>query len=204
MSWQEIRNSLFQVCGSLLEPHGYRFVSARAGYERASTSERRGVYLVLVASPHGNHSVQPWCGVRNNTIEKIFHRTSGVDKRYQSSYTTINVGEGHWYLNTREEQQHAAAKLREFIQGVALPFLGKEYSYSDYSALLNTDRDGRCPFHGNAENRCHYGLIAAKLSGDPRFEELKRQYSDFLRRTNRGFYYPRFEEFLKDIDGQIF
>jgi hypothetical protein len=145
--------------------------------------------------------LRAWCGVRNNSIEERFHRTSGVDKKYRANYTTINIDCGeYWYLNTEKEIKDAIAKATKFIREKAIPFLEKEYSIQDYCELLNTNPGGSCAYHGNRENRCHYGLIAAKFVADPRYEQWKGIYSEFLRSTNSGFYYPRFEKLLADLD----
>ena len=195
------------------EIHGYRRVRHLPGAARlqaresprrlrkSSPSDRRGVYIILVASKHGNYMLRVWCGVRNNAIEERFHKTSGVDEKHRANYTTINLGGGElWYLNTEKEIVQAVAGAKRFITNTAIPFLAKTYSDQDYCRLLNTNPRGRCPYHGNRENRCHYGLIAAKVTNDPGYEKLKRIYAEFLRSTNKGFYYPRFEKLIADLE----
>ena len=201
MAWDDTRSAVISSCGTLLEPRGYKLVKARDAFERSSTSERRGVYIMLVSTKHGNYKLRVWCGVRNKDIEERFHKTSGVDKKYQPSYTTINLDCGeYWSLNTEEEIAHAVANAKAFIDERAIPFLEENYSINDYCSLLNTNPSGKCPFHGNPENRCHYGLIAAKLAADPRYDELKATYTKFLMLTNNGFYYPRFQRLIADIE----
>ena len=204
MSWSDIKSSILGAAGELLEPHGYKLIKSRDSYEKLTPTGRLVIRLTLVASDVGNYSVRIGCGVRNDAIEDIFHRTSTVDKRCQSSTPTIIIGgDERWRLNTAEEQAVAIAGLQKYIQEAAIPFLQKAYSLQDFSDLLNTtNTDGRCPYHGSIW-RCHRGLIAAKLAGDPRFEELKRQYSGFLRVTSNGFYFPEFEKCLKNIDDPV-
>jgi hypothetical protein len=201
MGWAETRASVIAACSSRLQPHGYKFVKSRDGFEKAA-GDRWGFYLGLVASRYGTYSMKPWCGVRNAAIEEVFHRTSGVDGKWQATYTTINLGAGvRWPLDTAEEVAAAIEEVRRYVAGTALPFLEREYSYQDYSDLLNAaPTQWDCPYHGNPQNCCHYGLIAAKLAGDPRYERLRAVYAEYLRSTHDGFYYPRFEDLLKDLE----
>jgi len=94
MAWDHTRSLVIAACGTCLEPHGYKLVKSRDAFEKSSACERRGVYIMLVASKHGNYMLRVWCGVRNNAIEDRFHKTSGVDKKYRASYTTINL---YWF-----------------------------------------------------------------------------------------------------------
>jgi hypothetical protein len=199
--WDDTRSAVIAPCGARLEPQGYKFVRSRNAFELSSASERRAVCIILVASKHGNYMLQVWCGVRNNTIEECFHRTSGVNQKDRGLYTTINFDCGEYsYLNSVEEIAQAVTNVQRFITDTAIPFLEKEYSERDYSRLLNTNPSGICPYHGNPVNRCHYGLIAAKLAADPAYEQLRVDYAEYLRSTNKGFYHPRFERFVADLE----
>lgn len=201
MAWDDTRATVVAACATCLEPHGYKLVKSRDAFEKLSSAERRGVYIMFVASKHENYMVRVWCGVRNNEIEERFHRTSGVDKKYRAHYTTINLDCGeYWYLNSEKAISEAVANARRFITETAIPFLEKEYSVRDYCTMLNTNPRGICPYHGNAENRCHYGLIAAKLAADPGYKGLKAAYADYLQATNNGFYYSRFEKLIADLE----
>jgi hypothetical protein len=201
MAWDDTRSTVLAACDTCLEQHGYKLVKSRDAFEKSSASERRGVYIMLVASKHGNFKLRVWCGVRNNAIEERFHKTSGVDKKYRANYTTINLDCGeYWDLNSEKEIARAIGNAKRFITDTAIPFLEREYSAQDFSELLNTNPVGICPYHGNAENRCHYGLIAAKLAADPAYEDLKAAYAEYMRSTNKGFYFPRFEKLVEDLE----
>lgn len=201
MAWDDIRATVIAACGACLEPHGYKLVKSRDAFEKSSPSERRGVYILLVATNHGNYMLKVWCGCRNNAIEERFHKTSGVDKKQRANYTTINFNCGeYWRLNTDKEVAQAVENAKRFITDTAIPFLERDFSYRDYSQLLNTNPGENCRYHGNPQNRCHYGMIAAKFADDSAYEELKSIYSKFLRSTNKGFYYPRFEKLIADLE----
>jgi hypothetical protein len=202
MSWDDTRSQIIAECDVCVAPLGYKMVKSRDAFEKSSLTERRGIYIQLIATPHHNYSLSVWCGVRNNVIEERFHRTSGVDKKHHARYTTINRNSGNsWSLNSAIEIRVAIKHAKQFILETAIPFLEREYSYQDYCDLLNSNPSShRSPYHGNAEDRCHYGVIAARMAADPRYEELKTIYTNFLRSTNKGFYYPRFAKLVADLE----
>jgi hypothetical protein len=199
MKWDQIKSTITDGCSSVLTPLGYRYVASRNAYEKSSALERRSVLLNFVATKHPSYSVTLWCGMRNEEMERLFHRTSGVEK-HQSTYMTTNFVCGRWHVNTEEEIAEAIGNCRELVNSKCLPFLEQQYAYAKYSSLLNTNPTERCPYHGNSENRCHYGLIAAKLAGDSQYESLKASYLEYMHRSNSGFYLPRFQAFIADLE----
>jgi hypothetical protein len=204
MDWEQKKAAIFQACEAVLEPHSFKFISSRPGFEKKSKSDRRGVYLILTRTNHGNYVGHIWCGIRNNIIHEIFHRTSGIGKAYQSchTHTLVNlrpVDDNRW-LNTEDELNQFIIGIESFLKDHGLSFLEKEYSYQNYSDLLNSNPSTPCLFHGNREFRCHYGLITAKLAGDSRYDVLKEIYSEFLTKTNNGFYYPPFQKLISDLE----
>jgi len=87
------------------------------------------------------------------------------------------------------------------VIGKALPFLEATHTIADYSRMLNSDPTTIwCDYHGNIQNRFHYGLICAKLAGDPCYESVKAAYTKFLREMSDGFYYPRFKNLIEDLE----
>jgi hypothetical protein len=200
MQWPDVKAELVASVGNDL-PTGYRFIKSQESFERKSQNEIRFIFLGFVAKKDVLHYMQMWSGIQNREIEELFHRTSGVDKKYRRNYSVVNVGmDYHLDLDTKPRIAKAKQEARRFVQDFVLPFLEKEYRISDYSRLLNTNPSEPCPYHGNMENRCHYGLICAKLAGDPRYETAKEKYATFLRTTNNGFYHARFLSLVADLE----
>jgi hypothetical protein len=139
-------------------------------------------------------------------IERIVHQASTADKRAQSCTTTIAA---EWsddlFLNSPEEQVITISRLQAYIREVALPFLERDYSLADLSALLNlVDFEGQ-PIYRTGMGTCFWqrGLAAAKLAGDHRFEDLRRHYTAHIRAVSNGFYYPEFAACMKYIDENL-
>jgi hypothetical protein len=144
MLWQDVKQQILDACGPLLESQGFKFVKSRSTFQKPTPSGRMIVRFLFTASDVGNYSVAVGCGVRHDIIERVVHQTSTIAKRVQGSTTTINA---EWsdsmYLNTPEEQAVAAKALQTYIREVALPFLLRDYTLADFSALLNeTDLKG--------------------------------------------------------------
>jgi hypothetical protein len=202
MTWNDTRNSVLRACGKELEPLGFQFSDSRTGFETKTSTDRKGVYINLVCTDRGNRSAKVWAGISNFVIEKMFHRTSGVAASQRAFYTTVNLGcADRWSLDNSHDHETAIDGILAFIKCEALPFLAKDYSLSDYSSLLNSPPFNRSRYHGNPQNRCHYGVIAAQLSGDPKLPDLIREYGTFLGENSRGFYLPRFQRCLADLAG---
>jgi len=203
MSWQAIQLDLFEACKSLLEPHGYKRVKSRSSFEKPTATGRLMVQLLFVASDVGNQSVQIGCGVRHNAIEQLVSMGAAPKPGAGAIPTTIHAEwSGRFWLNSVAEQAEAAFELPRYIREVALPFLEREYSLADFSTLLNvTDGEGK-PIEriGMGVRFWQRGLAAARLAGDPRFDSLRRQYTEYLRTLSNGCYLPEFERCLKYMD----
>ena len=202
MSWPLIQLDVLEPCKALLTAHGFKLVKSRMSFEKPSADGRLVVRVLFVASDVGNYSVQIGCGIRHDAIERIVEAGVAPERR-QSTATTIQAEWSRtWGLNTAEEQQEAITELLRYLHEVALPFLEREYSLADYSALLNqTDADGN-PVEqlGMGVHFWQRGLAAARLAGDPRFESLRRHYTERLRALSNGLYLPAFEKCLRYLD----
>lgn len=202
MEWRDIKAEMAALVGEKVSPLGYKFVKSQDSFERRSGDETRFIFLGFVAKKNAFHHMRPWCGIRNAEIERVFHKTSGVDAKYQRNYTVVNAGRHDSLdLDTAQERETAKQQIAAFLREVALPLLEREYSIQDYSRMLNTNPSMRCAYHANPENRCHYGLICARMVDDLCYTTVKTAYSAYLQETSNGFYYPRFLDLVTDIEG---
>ena len=201
MDWPEVKTELIASVGKILVPIGYTFVKSQESFEQKSGKGIRFIFLGFVAKKDAFHHMRMWSGIQNREVEEVFHRTSGVDKKYRRNYTVVNLGmDDYLGLDSKAMIEEAKREANRFVQEVAMPFLEKDYTIGAYSQMLNANPADRCPYHGNRENRCHYGLICAKLACDPCYKMAKEEYSAFLRTTNNGFYYPGFLSLVADLE----
>lgn len=81
------------------------------------------------------------------------------------------------------------------LMSLALDFLAKYSSISAIDSLFNTKPLERyCPYRSGLDTHCMIGIIAAKLSNNSEYEEIKQMYQnivmqeDFLEKTKDSFY----------------
>jgi hypothetical protein len=194
-SWSDIKTKVVNACGDILSPHGHRFVKSRSSFERTIATGRLSVLLTLISSDVGNRFARIGCGVRNSAVEKLVGG-SPADTTVSLSCDTL------WPLNTPEDLASTICGLQAYIQEVALPFLGKDYSFQQLSDLLNvTDETGHPVYRiGMGIRFWQRGLAAAKLAGDGRFAALKVHYTDHVRSLSKGLYYREYEDSIRRIE----
>lgn len=195
------KSVILDAIGPGLESRGYKFVVSRCSFEKKSANESRGVHLFISKNGSASCSVSVRCGIKVAAIDEIYHRTSGIERKYQPHHPTVDLvhrGSTHT-IGTIEDLDEAIAEIADFIDRQALPFLERSYSLRDYSDMLN---ESPCRFHSAWMSRGHYGVVAAKLAGDERFDSLVESYSDLYQKSNDGFYYKGFARLLADLKGE--
>ncbi|WDQ18421.1 hypothetical protein [Rhodopirellula sp. P2] len=201
MDWNVLQQELIDSAQQLLADEGYRYVKSRKAFVFKSGDCSRFIRLRFVATPTGNRYLEAWCEVQTKESSSVFHRTSGVAKRHQNQYSAITGNSASSICLTAQSDLHDSCKtLTQYIEGSAIPFLTQDFSNSRLSSLLNDAPDLPCRYHANRETRAHFGVIVAQLAGYPKLHELVDVYTDLIAETNNGFYLPRFERLLVDLD----
>jgi hypothetical protein len=203
MGWPEAKQELVSSVEELLVGEGYKFIKSPESYQRKDALEKRFIFFGFVAKKDTLHDMRMWCGIQNAVVEEVFHRTSGIEKKNRRNYTVVNVGMKYYVdLEGSKGIERGKSEIRQFIVATALPFLEKAYTIADYSQLLNSDTSLFCPYHGNIENRYHYGLICAKLAGDPCYATVKEIYAQRLQQQYPDFRYykERFRNLIADLE----
>ncbi len=202
MSWPSIQSEVLEACRAVLEPLGYRLVRSRTSFEKPTAAGRLAVRLLFVASDVGHRSVRVGSGVRHNAIEQSVSMGLPPEKRTTTEWTLSTEWSGPLSLDSPEEQAATVAAVCRYLREVALPFLSREHSLAELSALLNLADDEEAPTARIAKGirYCQRGLAAARLANDSRYERLRRQYTDHLRGLSRGLYLPEFERCLEYLD----
>ena len=150
---------------------GYKFIRSPESFQRKDALEKRFIFFGFVAKKDVMHKMSMWCGIQNVAIEEVFHRTSGVDKKYRRNYTVVDQDWNHvprqtLYMDLESRDGIEAAKIEsnKFVIGKALPFLETAHTIADYSRMLNSNPTTLwCAYHGCIQNRFHYGLISRQV-----------------------------------------
>ena len=197
-SWSDIKTKVVNACGDILSSCGYRFVKSRSSFETPIATGRLSVRLTLISSDVGNRFARIGCGVRNSAVEKLVGGSS-ADTTVSLSCDTL------WLLNTPEDLASTIRGLQSYIQEVALPFLGSDYSLQHLSDLLNITDEAGLPVYrvGMGTRFWQRGLAAAKLADDGRFAALMAQYTSHVRSLNKGLYYREYEDSVRRIEAYV-
>lgn len=143
--------------------------------------------------------VRCWWGIRVESIEAVYHRTSGYDAKFHKGTTTIGMEyEGRFEFEDEEDVEAAVDGLYEIFLQQALPFYRHASSLAAIDKLLN-ESPADDSTYGAPPQRYHYGMIVAKAVGRKRLNHLAKTYRRKLSAFSDGFYLPQFDALLSDL-----
>jgi hypothetical protein len=199
--FESIRQQLMGE-GFILQAPKHRFIRRRDGITY--------IFQLVCLEARPGWRIQPDVAVRIDRVEEIFHRTSGFEPRYQKDTPTVggaigNIMQGdnracEFLLESDSDiasvSQESVRVFREF----AVPYFNRFSSLSEIDAELNDAPTERTPHRVAPWLRCAPGLIVAKLTGRPNYDQLVDIYGDVMRRSDEGFYLKRFEALVKSLE----
>ena len=185
---------------------GIPLVKSLHGFKLKQPGLKQAYYLEFI--DHGNHfSVRPAVDIRIDEVERVFHRTSGFEKQYQSSTSTLSVS--LWRLSEDLDQfrhdlgdvdhvPRIAALIESVFDTVAAPYFDKYSSVAAVDSLLN--KELYSVHYIMPWVKCSNGLIAARLDQRLDYDDLAATYSKAMKRISEGFYSDRFEALVRDLE----
>lgn len=196
---------LNELSKKLLE---YNFILKKASSE--FIKKNRGSFLnysLVFLSRDEGWEINPTMGIRINSIEEIYHTTSGFEEKYQKSTPTIstsiesflNDGKEHRFTLEEENQiNNAVIVFLDIFRNISLPFFEKYSSLKAIDAVLNenpqdTSLTGAI-FKGSK------GLILAKLTNRYNYPELVKIYTDQYQQLADGFYLNDFKKLISILE----
>jgi hypothetical protein len=204
----KLKAALFATLREQLSGEGFTLKPARNTFVRVHEGRSDFFQLVCLDAKPG-WRIQPNVGIRIERVEDIFHKTSGFEAKYQGDTPTIGAAVGNiedgdnraceFLLETPADVHRIAGEIMKVFHEFAIPYFNKFSSLSAIDAELNTRPTERTPNRPFSWLRCSTGIIVAKLVGRPDYDTLAMIYSDFLARTNKGFYLKRFKALLESL-----
>jgi hypothetical protein len=156
----------------------------------------------------GGSVVQPELGVRSVPVLELFVKASPLRPADQKFRRVLYFApwrlsgdrkRGAEYRVTSEAEAHqAAAAFAEMVKQDALPWFAQVKSLADIDALLNTEPNSQAARTVNPDNftRAAHGLIVARLSNNPRYEELVAFYRTMLAEYSGGQFLPEADKLI--------
>lgn len=133
--------------------------------------------------------VEVHIGGRNHQIEQIaqqFLNVNLMDFRADANTVVISTGKYNdvkyfrYKIHDSDDLHEACASIRNFMNTTGLGFLKKVSQLSEINRLLNRTPTQPSKYLYNQIHRCFKGLIAAKLTENPRYLQLIETYRKYV------------------------
>ena len=202
---QEVKAALISRLRPL-EGLGFRFVKRYDWFTRGR-GEPNQLFLVHISESHSRYTMSSEVGVRFESIEAIFHRTSGFEPRHHRGTATLGAALSaldksfpHWIpVNGASEIESAGAAILHGYSVIAQPFFQRFNDIAAVEAHLNATPDEPVIGRSLSWFRAATGIICAHHVKSPELRRLARTYHDHLTLDSHGFYLTRFERLLADL-----
>ena len=204
MSKALARAELIKALEPRMAARGFSLVKSMQWFQQKQPGLKRIYNLNFLNYVY--YRVEPGIRMRIDEVERIFHRTSGYEKKPQGFPSTLSVS--LWRLTEDHKQfqydlgdvDHVpvvASLAESAFDTVAAPYFDKYSSVAAVDSLLN--KELHSVHYIMPWVKCSNGLIAARLNQRPNYDELAAIYSKAMKRIDEGFYSDRFEALVEDL-----
>ena len=206
MSKALARAELVATLAPRMAARGFPLVKSLHAFKLKQPGLKQAYYLEFI--DYGDHfSVRPAVDIRIDEVARVFHRTSGFEKQYQSSTPTLSVS--LWRLSEDLEQfqydlgdvdqvPRIAALIESVFDTVVAPYFDKYSTVAAVDSLLN--KELYSVHYIMPWVKCSHGLIAARLNQRHDYDDLAAVYSKHMKWISSGFYSDRFEALVRDLE----
>lgn len=189
-----------------LRPLGFECTKGEHSFFRRRNGRRERFHFAVIKYP-GEVRLHPTLGIRFDKVESIFHRTSGFEPQFHGTDTVglhlRNVRGPNGYeiqLHSEFDVPSVVRRLMEIFHADAEPYYAKYSTLEAIDRSLNERPRERTVHSILPRQRCSAGVIVAKLLGRDDYEELVSIYRETLQQEAKGFYLPRFEALVQDLE----
>lgn len=178
MKIDAVQKKLNQWAEGFLRPEGFTYVRGADEYRRKIEGGTQS-FAVIIKQGYPNRIVSFLVGVRIDAIQHIFNMFAGVSPTVHDTNESLAVRVQGLVEDIDEllesfnpDESLPPQSVEERIRKVVIPFLNETVTLNSVDRVLNeTDL---C--HTMHPYRAMAAVIAAKLSGNPRFDEIVQSY----------------------------
>jgi len=209
---KQLKSALFRSIESRLSVYGFTLKTSKDSLVHRG-EDTTDIFQLVCLDGKPSLDVQPNVAIRNERVERIFHKISGFDVKNQSTTPTVGGAIGvlltedarscEFYLESETEIMIVTDAIVQVFENFALPYIKKYGSIHEIDLELNSNPHERSPHRAAPWLRCSTGIIVAKLVGRSNFDQLSEIYSGIMINSANGFYFRKFNallEVLQSID----
>lgn len=211
-SFEKLRDAILGSLTPELTRLGFTFHRMSQRFVKRGSKGVVYFYQILFSHSPPFIRVDVHIAIRLDSVEKIFHRTSGYEKKYQNETPTmggsLDAITGNPELKMLLDLERGAQQAKSLLFSQTMMTFYEEW-YSRFSQIENIDRElndaptRETPNRSMPWLRCSTGIIVAKLSARPDYDSLASVYIQIMQGFSNGFYWPRFEDLLRDIEENL-
>jgi hypothetical protein len=192
---------LDELYPSLKDRH-FSMSRGKKWYVRKNDGREERYQLVVLDGKPG-YRVKPSLSVRFDEAERLFHKTSGFEPKYQGGTPTVGIDLIHDLRFVTPGDIHSvAARLMSIFEEEALPYFDQFPNMAAVDSAINDKPTEPCIHRVLPWFRCSTGIIAAKLTHRTNLDELIGIYRRVLTSDNNGYYLPMFNALVADLASQ--
>jgi hypothetical protein len=197
MILNDVKHRLWNGIEDSVRSLGFRFRKNAKEFVREIPGGTQVFYVRIIQRKFGEIVVEPWWCIRLNAIADIYNQVNTKDKEFHSSscvfentlgrlqyYIKPDLGLGVknllYYINNNEDLETLTKEIPIRFKQFVLPYFDQNSSIERADALLNDNPREMSPHNCTYPYKAMMGLIAAKLTKNPRFAELKNIYEEKL------------------------
>lgn len=169
---------------------------------------RTDKFQLVILDDKSGCRIRPSVCVRFSNVESIFHRTSGFEPEYQRDTPTVGLdlwrvfGKEGFELPLKDDSDvpQVLSQLKAIFSDKAVPYFSQFASMRAVDSAINEVPNEPCVHRVMPWLRASTGAIVAKLVRRKNYDDLICAYREMLRGDSNGYYLPRFESLLTDLE----
>lgn len=210
MSTKELKLQLLQALQPPLQDNGFKLQKSKEQFTRTKAGVKQ--HFVLDFTIYEHLHVKPAINLRVDSVEEIFHRSSGFEKQYQADTPTLSTSlqnlsgdtsKYEYVIRGVDDVYVIASQLERDFCEIVLPYLQRYSELRAVDEALNSDPEHDSVHYMMDYLRCAHGVIVACMIERPDYNDLVDLYRRRLALVSGGFYLPRFEALIADLACQV-
>jgi len=203
MKKQEVKNKLFNGVDGFLSQNGFTLLKRSSGFIRKLNGSNQIIDFFFYKRGE-SIEIEPAIRIKLEAIEKIYQSISFIEGRpyctlgnhFSDIILYINNGRetgsrektlSNWFVEEEADISKLIKVIPAYLEESIFPYFDANSSISRVDELLN-----RYPRELSVHNylyplRANIGLIAAKLNGNPNYNELLEIYEEELQQAEKTY-----------------